>query len=68
MQLTAKEKRELLKDCLDSQRRTNLAKGKAEVVSSKSLDEFISSLNTIQKVFNTYAPSQKKTVAKHNKL
>lgn len=66
--ITAKEKRELLKDSLDSQRRAHMAKGKKELVSSRSLDEFIASLNTIQKVFSAYAPSQKKTKIKFNKL
>ena len=67
--LTAKEKRELLKDCLDAQRRLDLTKVKSAGVSSvESLDEFIASLNTIQKVFSAYAPSQKKAVAKNNKL
>ena len=67
--LSQKEKEEFLEDGLSQGRRKEFSKGKkADQRNSRSLDDFLDFLSSIQRIFSPFAPSRKETIAKFNKL
>lgn len=67
--LSKKEKQEMLEDGLSAKRRKEFAQvSKITQPSSKSLDEFINFLMSIQNIFSPFSISRKKTITRFNRL
>ena len=66
--LSKEEKREMLQDALSASRRASFRKGKSTKDEPLSLDEYISFLDGVQKVFSSFKVSSRQTVTRKNRL
>lgn len=66
--LSDKEKKEMLLDARSKRRRENFRFVRTKGSISYSLDEFISFLNSVQRIFGPFKISKHPTITKFNKL
>ncbi len=66
--LSNEEKREMLEDAKSKTRRRYFRLARKESISITSLDDYISFLNSVQKIFAPYKISKSPTPTKFNKL
>lgn len=66
--LSEQEKREMLEDSRKLGRKNNFKFAKKKNIEAVSFDEYLSFLDSVQKIFSQLLPSQRKTVTEHNKL
>lgn len=66
--LSEEEKREMLEDAESAKRRENFRVGRERPSPPESLDEYISFLQSVQKLFGPFKISQQPTIASANKL
>ena len=66
--LSEQEKKELLEDGLSQKRRAAFLNHPANEVASRSLDEFVRYLDSVQKIFEPFSVSKRKIITQQNKL
>lgn len=66
--LSEEEKREMLEDAMSEKRRQAFRSSRGREPVSYSIDEYISFLDSVQKIFGPFKISGKPTIAKFNKL
>jgi hypothetical protein len=66
--LSREEKKEMLEDAQDKRRRKDFDAAGDMKQANSSIDLYISFLNSVQRIFSSFRPSNNHTVAKFNKL
>jgi len=66
--LSPEEKREMLEDARSSRRRRDFEQGHAKRPARISMDEYLSFLDNVQKIFSPFKISRDPTIAVCNKL
>lgn len=66
--LSSEEKREMLEDSKSQVRRKNFGFARDKNLSFDSFDDYLSFLQSVQKVFSPFKSSRRHTITKYNKL